>query len=373
MLRKVLVAVILAVFMLSTQTTFAEIPIDWSKVKKVNSKSALRAYMDEANKSGQTIVPVILTDGLTLRESELLELSSSSMIRYNVKGSNAQNVWLILTLQEYPGTRVANAYLSGDTDWLSTDEMKLYKVAVGIVDKIKQDKSNRGLEDRSMRIYEEIINRVTYVSGDMNHQPRFVTAIGALIDGKANCQGYTDAFYMLGRMCGLNVGRISGTANGNPHMWNTVNYSREKGSTYFVDVTWGDSRFQKSTDGTKADSYIYFNAPVEIMQVTHKWYASLAPRNLQPDVDYEYSYSKFWRGNLARATSAEAGLQLLANKLNDGKHTWFSVMTPYDERYSPANKDRIIDYVKKNITKKMTFNVHWLRYGKYMFYTGRIV
>ena len=370
MLRKVLVAVILAVFMLSTQTTFAEIPIDWSKVRQVDSKSELRAYMDEANKSGQTIVPVILTNGLSLSVKDLLTLSSAFMIHCDVKGQNTQNTWLVLTLKDYPGTRVANAYLSGNTDWLSTDEMKLYNIAVGIVNKIKQDKSNRGLEDRAIRIYEEIINRVTYVSGDMDHQPRFVTAIGALVDGKANCQGYTDAFYMLGRMCGLNVGRISGTADGRPHMWNAVNYSREKGRTYFVDVTWGD---QQVKHGDKYyQGYIYFNAPVEIMQVTHQWDPSLAPPNLQPDVDYEYSYSKWWRGSLARTTSAEAGLKLIAQKLNDGE-TWFSVMTPYDERYSPENNKQIIDFLEKNITKAMTFNVNWRHYGKYMFYTGRVV
>lgn len=124
---------------------------------------------------------------------------------------------------------------------------------------------------------------------------------------------------MLGRMCNLNVGRISGTAKGGGHQWNTINYQ----------------------DGKRADSYIYFNAPVEIMQVTHKWDPLLAPPNLQPDVDYEYSYSKFWRGNLARATSAEAGLQQLANELSDGKHTWFSVMTPLNEKFIPVNSERI--------------------------------
>ena len=370
MLKKIFSAAILTLFMLSSQIAFAANNYyDWSKVQHISSKSGLANYLESQSRAGQTVIPVVLTNGLSIPIQETIIICPGSRLMQEIVSSDGQNTRVVYTLKEYPGTRVANAYISGDTGWLSQEEMKLYKVAVGIVNKIR--KENKYLEHRAMSIYWEIMNRTSFVSSDdMSHQPRFVTAIGALIDGKANCQGYSDAFYMLGRMCGLDVGRMSGTANNIPHMWNTVRYEPQ-GSVYFVDVTWGE---QQVKHGDKYyPGYIYFNAPVEIMQVTHKWDASLAPRNLQPDVDYEYSYSKWWRGNLARATSAEAGLQLLANKLNDGKHTWFSVMTPYDERYSPANKDRIIDYVKKNITKKMTFNVHWHRYGKYMFYTGRVL
>ena len=370
MLKKIFSAAILALFMLSSQIAFAANNYyDRSKVQHISSKSELAHYLESQSRAGQTVIPVVLTNGLSIPIQETIIICPGSRLMQEIVSGDGQNTRIVYTLQEYPGTRVANAYLSGDTGWLSQEEMKLYNVASKIANKINQEKY---LEDRAMSIYCEIMNRTSFASGDMDHQPHFVTAYGALIDGKANCQGYSDAFYMLGRMCGLDVRRMSGTADGRSHMWNTVRYSPQ-GSVYVVDVTWGDSRLQKSTDGKRADAYIYFNAPVEIMQVTHQWDASLAPPNLQPDVDYEYSYSKWWRGNLARATSAEAGIQLLAKELSDGKHTWFSVMTPYDESYSPANIDRVADYVGKNITKSMKFNVHCRRYGKYMFYTGRIV
>ena len=66
------------------------------------------------------------------------------------------------------------------------------------------------------------------------------TAIGALIDGYAQCQGFTDAFYMLGRMCGLNVGRIGGTKDNGKilHAWNWITFS--DGKSYCVDVTLDD-------------------------------------------------------------------------------------------------------------------------------------
>lgn len=369
MLKKFFVAAILALFMLSSQITFAANNYyDWSKVTQISSKSELAHYLESQSRAGQTVIPVVLTNGLSIPIQEAIIICPGSRLMQEIVSSDGQTTLIVYTLKEYPGTRVANAYLSGDTGWLLQDELKLYNVAVGIVNKICNE--DKYLEDRAMSIYQEIMNRTSFVSSDdMSHQPRFVTAIGALIDGKANCQGYSDAFYMLGRMCGLDVGRMSGTTNNGPHMWNTVRY-QPQGSVYFVDVTLGEQQVQH--EDKYYPGYIYFNAPVEIMQVTHQWDPSLAPPNLQPDVDYEYSYSKWWQGSLARTTSAEAGLKLIGQKLSEGTK-WFSVMTPYDERYSPANSERIVDYVKKNITKKMTFNVHWLRYGKYMFYTGRIV
>lgn len=221
-----------------------------------------------------------------------------------------------------------------------------------------------------MSAYCRIKSLTSYVSGNMNHQPRFVTAIGALVDGKANCQGYTDAFYMLGRMLGLNVGRISGTANNEPHQWNTITYS--DGKTYFVDVTWDDQTLTYTNREHKGDSFFYFNAPVEIMQVTHSWDWSSAPENIQPSVDNRYSYMGYsWTDNLARTNSAEAGLKLLAEKAPFGNIKWFSVMTPYDERYNTPTK--AIPYFNKALNatgKKITCWLHVKPFGKYMFITA---
>ena len=72
----------------------------------------------------------------------------------------------------------------------------------------------------------------------------FCTAIGVKIDDKRgyNCEGYADSFYMLGRMCNLDVRRIYGTAKGSDgqwggHAWNWITFSN--GKSYCVDVTHG--------------------------------------------------------------------------------------------------------------------------------------
>ena len=118
----------------------------------------------------------------------------------------------------------------------------------------------------------------------------------------------------------------------------------------------------------KEFSYIYFNAPVEIMQVTHSWDRSFEPPNLQPSVDFRYSYSGIWSGNLARTTSAEAGINLVAKELKAGAK-WFSVMTPFDENYF-TNSQEVANYIADKSGKNIHLNTR--KYGKYMFFTAHL-
>ena len=65
-------------------------------------------------------------------------------------------------------------------------------------------------------------------------------AYGALVEGKAKCDGYSYAFNYLCRMNGISSLCIVGTADGEKdggHAWNMV---RTGGSWYYVDVTWDD-------------------------------------------------------------------------------------------------------------------------------------
>lgn len=62
---------------------------------------------------------------------------------------------------------------------------------------------------------------------------------GALIQGKATCEGYSRAFaYCMDQLnipCSYQTGK---TKSGEGHIWNTV---KIKGKTYIVDVTWNDT------------------------------------------------------------------------------------------------------------------------------------
>jgi len=84
---------------------------------------------------------------------------------------------------------------------------------------------------------------VTYNDGstqisDPSNPPRHLTAVGALVDGSANCQGYADGFYTLASIAGFQVGRMHVDIKNGGH---TVNVIQIGGAWYVVDATFNDS------------------------------------------------------------------------------------------------------------------------------------
>lgn len=157
-----------------------------------------------------------------------------------------------------PGVRVAYAYRTGDTSFLTSEERSLYEYCL----KIANDAylaSNSALE-REKYIHDFICKHVVYKDDDTVDRttsvPRFETAIGAFFDGEANCQGYTDLFYLLATMTGFEVRKqIGGDWNwkdqsDNNHIWNAIKLD---GKWYEVDVTWDD------LDNSDTLYYAYFN------------------------------------------------------------------------------------------------------------------
>lgn len=86
------------------------------------------------------------------------------------------------------------------------------------------------------------------------------TAYGALVEGKAVCEGYAKAFqYLLHRVdipATVVVGKS--LSNTEAHMWNLVTIN---GENYFVDPTWND--IQNRVQHT------YFNLTTEMLAPTH--------------------------------------------------------------------------------------------------------
>lgn len=64
------------------------------------------------------------------------------------------------------------------------------------------------------------------------------TAYGALIEGKAVCDGYAEAFLLLCNAADIPCLLVSGTAEGIPHAWNLV---FADGHWYHTDCTWSDT------------------------------------------------------------------------------------------------------------------------------------
>ena len=92
--------------------------------------------------------------------------------------------------------------------------------------------------DKAKTLHDRLIDTVTYAStaNDQN-------AYGALVEGKAVCNGYTRAYQHLLMKAGIPAWYVNGTSN-NPvtnapeaHSWNLVKID---GQWYYTDITWND-------------------------------------------------------------------------------------------------------------------------------------
>ena len=87
-------------------------------------------------------------------------------------------------------------------------------------------------------LHDMLLQRVTY-GGDIEMRH---TAVGALLQGQATCEGYAQALALLYRMGGIPCGMISGDAvdsNGQTarHSWNIAQLG---GGYTLIDATWND-------------------------------------------------------------------------------------------------------------------------------------
>lgn len=164
--------------------------------------------------------------------------------------------------------------------------------ALEVLDELELD----GLDayERELAIHDWLVENVTYDDEADDCQD----AYGALIGGRAHCMGYSDAFYLLGTLAGLDVNYISGYAYGGGHAWNTV---RLDGRSYFVDVTWDDEDWG-------APLHSYFNIPSPALYSSH----SYADRHVPTDIAGKYdSNNYFFREGLTVETTSQAYAMML--------------------------------------------------------------
>ncbi len=92
--------------------------------------------------------------------------------------------------------------------------------------------------EKELYIHDYLAREVTYIEAENAHN-----AFGAIVDGKAVCEGYAEAFQHLCQRVGIqsfialgsSVNPSTGTREG--HAWN---YVRIDGKYYQVDLTWND-------------------------------------------------------------------------------------------------------------------------------------
>ena len=113
----------------------------------------------------------------------------------------------------YPGVRIVAAWKNGTLASLSAEDAALYEEAQAIVDAAKAASGGDPLAPESY-LY-NYISLVAVHDGSANEPVRNertalderMTARGALLSGRANCQGFSGAFYLPASLSGFDVRR----------------------------------------------------------------------------------------------------------------------------------------------------------------------
>ena len=171
----------------------------------------------------------------------------------------------------YEGKRIVHAWRQGTVSSLTAREQETLQTALRMTEGI------RGTElEREKAVHDLLCEHVTYYTNASGGHQDFDCAVGAIMNGLADCDGYADAFYLLGSLVGLEVRYQHGDAvpdtdlaedgserntQAGGHMWNLI---RLDGKWVMVDVTWDD----QEKDGI---FYVYFNTGAAPEAKKHIW------------------------------------------------------------------------------------------------------
>ncbi|MCR4813645.1 MAG: hypothetical protein K5879_02325 [Lachnospiraceae bacterium] len=256
-----------------TSETNTNLTIEWTKPDLpdfssdespvISNDRELNAYMEYILRNRIQSFSFYSSNGFTIDNDLLLYRFSLPYVSTNYTIMRDQSEYWNVFIMYYPGTMIADAYESGDSSGLTDDEMTVLEMTSDFIENTVNPEENILVKERLIHDY-ICRSTVYYNPGSEDPVPRYCTVTGLLLDGKANCQGYADAFNMLCKMAGLQSKSQSGSAEGNLHVWNIISLD---GIWYSVDVTYDDTTF--NSNGYYYPAYIYFNAGKDILEETH--------------------------------------------------------------------------------------------------------
>ena len=108
--------------------------------------------------------------------------------------------------------------------------------------------------DKMLYLHDAVAERVVYEFTPYDQNP-----YGALVEGKAVCNGYATAYQMLLQRAGIRAWTVNGSAGGEAHAWNVVWIDND--TCVYTDVTWNDNE--------QFISHYYFNMSYEEINDDH--------------------------------------------------------------------------------------------------------
>ena len=163
-----------------------------------------------------------------------------------------------------PGAKIVRAFQQQDLSQLNERERQTCEAAEKAAAELKQ-----ATEPETARaIHDWLCESITYTVDETTEEDD--SAIGALLSGQANCDGYADAFYTVCSLAGIEVRYQVGFAHDTEepldretmgHEWNLI---RIRDEWLAVDVTWDDDDRGRIYDD-------YFAVGADGLKETHVW------------------------------------------------------------------------------------------------------
>lgn len=200
-------------------------------------------------------------------------LFNNGIANYDVKHNKKTRAVRLSDIVYRSGFRIARLWRAGLTGDLTEDERDTLLIAQNIA-REALSLSNTLLETERI-IHDAICRAAAYEQVSGSKMATHDTAVGALKYGRAECDGYADAFYLIGTLAGLDVdyqyGDVINPRSGKsgPHLWNKV---RIGNSWYHLDMTNNDLNYSKDS---RICSYLCFNLGSGMMH-SYRWEEELS-------------------------------------------------------------------------------------------------
>lgn len=174
----------------------------------------------------------------------------NGMFSYQFLMTDEYRMRQVTDIVYYPGARIIRAVRSNALDMLTDEEYRLYETALSIAQKAVDE--TEGRDNREILIEKSLVRQIAErCAYESRAESRYNTALGALLYGIADCDGYADAFYLTGNLAGLEVyHQLGNMLYGGHHMWNLV-YA--DGSWHFTDPTGGDLNMAERPDAVRPE------------------------------------------------------------------------------------------------------------------------
>lgn len=235
-----------------------------------------REQIDQGKEHGSFYIQGIELSELDAINDGLCSINGN-VKKYSVLEKSKHGLRIRLTYEISDNYYVYKRYTESET--IPSDRAAAYKlydeVCVILETIIKPDMTDY---EKELAIHDYIVSNCEY-GYTQNADEYAYRAYGALVQGKAVCNGYAEAMALLLKCAGICSDIVTGTAGGELHAWNIINLD---GSWYQIDATWDDPL----PDRGDFSGHMYFNVTDEIMADTHTWQKN-------PDMEctsWEYNY-----------------------------------------------------------------------------------